>query len=540
MNNVGIHSANLIYGYAAAPRIQRHVVSHDLFMRFSRSLRLLEHQLGEGINEEYWDRILSWLKRYRFNMTASPLPFNWRDPGTRLTATQIEESVTRCRYLHPEIAGHLEHVFALWKQLNSCTDKPYFKVMEQLWPNTGFGDVLFLVRDSRLVMPVAELISKRWGNPAANSNVLSVSQLDRSRIADSVVLFGPMRWFPEHLFTAPRAYRTHLINYRWVVDQIDFEPAFVSNTSVSYQVIYEESKALSALDPEADHRPTPLEVVSLTPDELVPSINWQLIAQRLPADDSDEETYREYVEAYLLILAGEGAVFVDASDSATTLIIDLEDEYEEYEDDASSDDGHLGRLKSSQLVPGQFMLLRTEGSGDFIIPIANRLLGSDLAAKARASQIRWKTELRKRVYRKGLFESSIELLDLGSIKANETNLRNWMSAKSIRPHDVADFKAIMRFVGLENEFSEVDALSKQILSAHRRAGQSIRRQLLAQVQKSDLGKLRTDGQMEFVLPDADGGSLTALRIEGISPRKFEVPTSRLDTLMDVEDILWQK
>lgn len=540
MSNAQLQNTDLIYAYSAAPRLQFHRLHHNAFARFSRSLSSLEKLLGEEANEEYWARILSWLKRYRFTMIASPLPFNWQNRGAKISSVQIEESIRRCKFLFPAQAAATDEVYSLWKNLGSLNDNPYMDVLQQLWPQGRIGDTLFVVKETRLVAPVAELAAKTWGHSFTETNVLSVSQLDDSRIADSIVLFGPSRWFPAHLFTAPRAYRIHVLNYAWLGDRLELEPAFPSTTIAPWQPVWEESKIAGHPALAEGELSASTAVPDLPDEDLLPTINWLSLSSRLLYGDDDDDEYRESVEAFLLLLAGDMAVFVDASESATTLIIDLDDDDDAGfdENERSRDAGRVGRLRSNRLQPGHYVLLRTEGSGDYVVPIANRLMGTELAAKARESQLNWKHELRRRVNRKGLLESCIELIDLGSARANETNLRNWMSIRSIRPDDIADFRAIMRFIGRNRDFETAHDYSEKIMSAHRRAGQLIRSQLLSEVRKSDLRKLRHDGIMEFSLPDADGGSLTAFRIESVAPEKFEVTATRLDHLISLEEILW--
>jgi len=180
----------------------------------------------------------------------------------------------------------------------------------------------------------------------------------------------------------------------------------------------------------------------------------------------------------------------------------------------------------AKLQPGMFLLLRTEGGGDYIVPIANRILGED-AAQLREMQEGWKTRLRGEVELRGLLPVCIDLLELGGSKhVNEINLRYWMSSKCIRPQDNNDFRAILKLVGLQDKEALYRDVADRIERAHRSAGFYIRKLLISQVTGADLHEIHKKGYMEFELPRSDGGSLTAFRIEHISPAITNVSASR--------------
>jgi len=70
------------------------------------------------------------------------------------------------------------------------------------------------------------------------------------------------------------------------------------------------------------------------------------------------------------------------------------------------------------------------------------------AEGARMMQGLWKTRLREAARLSSLLGLSLKLIDLGSGRANEVNVRNWMLYKSIKTWEYNDFAAIMQLVGL--------------------------------------------------------------------------------------------
>jgi hypothetical protein len=180
----------------------------------------------------------------------------------------------------------------------------------------------------------------------------------------------------------------------------------------------------------------------------------------------------------------------------------------------------------TDIEPGMFVLLRTSGGGDYILNLADRILGAE-AQHLRALQNEWKSLLRQRGNSSSLHNVSKCLSQLGSLRANEVNVRNWMSDRLIRPVADKDFEAILRFVGLESRLDEFSEAANLINRAHKKAGHEIRTLLLEKVDQSNLHALKQLGKMTFELDEADGGSMTAFRVVEIDPKNRMIPASRI-------------
>jgi hypothetical protein len=244
--------------------------------------------------------------------------------------------------------------------------------------------------------------------------------------------------------------------------------------------------------------------------------------------DSNAET----VPARLCLLSGNRAVFVPADDGASSLIIDL----------SEMGLAVVRRAPADELEEGQCLLLRTSGGGDFIAPLANRILGNS-AEQRRSEQAEWKERLISRAVerfgktdRRGLsFQVCTDLSSRGLTQSRPANVHYWMSSKCIRPRRETDFIGILTFAGLEARSQELWAAMGDIDRAHRRAGHAIRQMLLQKIAGLSLEPLLRDGEMVFDLGDQDGGTLSAFQITGILPEEVEVFTDRLGILLDTEE-----
>lgn len=150
---------------------------------------------------------------------------------------------------------------------------------------------------------------------------------------------------------------------------------------------------------------------------------------------------QDLVPARLCLLGGERAVFVDAADSSSALTVDIH---------SSSTNKIVRRVKVGDLEPETFFVLRTTGGGDYICPLADQLLGQS-AATMRQTQVDWKKLLRDTVERRGSASARLALNTYGVKTANKINIRNWMSAKTIRSRHIEDFTAVTRLFNLDEK-----------------------------------------------------------------------------------------
>ena len=192
-------------------------------------------------------------------------------------------------------------------------------------------------------------------------------------------------------------------------------------------------------------------------------------------------------------------------------------------DTSETGDSVVRRVPAEELEPELCLLLRTSGGGDFIGPLADRILG-DRATERRAQQAGWKAQLAATsqerfgpLSRRELAARIADDLRMRCLsEARPANVHYWMSTKCIRPRREEDFAAILSFAGMTGTTPELWEAMGEIDRAHKSAGQAIRRMLLQKIAASSLEPLERDGEMVFDLGDQDGGTLTAFQITGIS------------------------
>lgn len=487
---------NQIYACAEANTILRTRIPHDGFKAFSLAMKRLLRGLGDAGEDETWKPVINPLRRYGFSLCAAPLPFNEstiQPPGI----DQLRSTCEALAMLYPAQAAQLGIVVELLKTLVVSRENPYMEWLTKVAvekPSVG----AVLIRDSRLVAATERELNKQKGT--RRLEVITPSQLTKDRCFDVLFVIGAERWFPPFVFDAPRSDRTEVARYLWIKDGRQPPRAFIN-------------AATMPPDPsEFEHDPED----SYDADEMLPVIDWRSIGHKIAA--SDAQSAVESVEARLVLLEGDSAVFLESADGASVLTIDLDS------DDSTQ---RIARIPVSDVRLGTFLLLRTSGGGDYVVAEADRYFLKDRAAELRARQHEWKKLLRLEVQKDGLFGVSLKLIELGSASAEEINVRNYISPRSIRTRVPEDFRAIMRLIGLGDEWETYWEMMGEIDHAHRLAGHRIRRQLLRRLAELDLTELDRVGRMDISLPDVDAGGLTAFRVLDVSPDPQLVSIGRL-------------
>jgi hypothetical protein len=258
-------------------------------------------------------------------------------------------------------------------------------------------------------------------------------------------------------------------------------------------------------------------------DVLIPRLQWMEAPAGSPGT-GDSVAALDMVQCRLFLLEGELGVFLAADQNASVLTLDLEERKPK-------------RVLCNYLQEGVFILLRTGGGGDYIMPVADRILATE-SRSVRECQRLWKSRLRSAVLDKGLAAACTKLKVLGSKRANELNVRNWIWDRTIKTRDYVDFEAIMQFSGLTDKAQELWQAMRKIDRAHKAAGQVIRRLLLQQVLQSDISQLRKYGTMDFELPQA-GGRLTAYRVTGTTNVQVLRSVSQVGHPFALEGAMWQ-
>jgi hypothetical protein len=524
---LSIRSASEVYTDAARCEIVRHWVDHAGLGEMSRSLRTLVESLGDEATDEFWRRILGPLRRTAFALCSTPLPFALAGSVIGPDWNQLQRLTRQSQQMFPDSHDLLNSIVIGLQRLLLEPGSPLIEPLEILRQKQG--EFSIILRNPRMNKEVANFLAR--SKTLRDLKVVSASQLRGSSHCSVLVAIGPCGWFPEYVFSAPRAAAVHVVSYRWIRDAWKPGPLFLHNTGAanksSSHSIGPMPRINGGIAPHGSHCSA---AEDLHPPDLLPPIPV-FRPGGFPYGSSTAEATDELIPARLCHVSGGRAVLVAADDDASCLIID------------TSEIGHAAvrRMRVDALEQGLCLLLRTSGGGDFIAPLADRILGA-LAVKRRSEQVEWKNRLiHTAIARFGVVgrrelsaRVCADLQAQGLSQARKTNVHYWMSSKCIRPQQTDDFAAIMNFAGLAARTQEIWSAMGDIDRAHRQAGHLIRRMLMQKIGETSLETLERDGEMDFELGDQEGGSISAYQITDIATQEYEVPADRIGVLLDLE------
>jgi hypothetical protein len=505
MRRVSLSQATRMYRCGEMLAIHYHQIDHGPFGQFCRLYRQCMKDLGELSRDAYWLGFCRSIRWYRFRLSSVPLPFNHPSIVRELDIEAMERVSITVDKVYPSHAKSARGILVALRGLIESGDNPLLDVVKELM-GAQVEDIALVIGDSRLEEQVAGVMAAQVESPKLKC--LSASEYRRSLAMDRIILTGPARWFPEYVFQAPRAPRIDLVSYSWERSKWRGAQVFTGLSQPSANM------------PRSDSFSTETELLS----DAWPEIDWSELALGLkqPVGDGAIDL-SDQVDAIPFGVYG-GWIFLECGEAATSLIIDTEADGRDV----------VRRLKTKEIATGMYILVRTDGADDYVVQVADRLLGNR-AVEYRAAQQRWKVALREKVKESGLLVVSIQLLDCGSRRAEEANLRHWISDRSIGTQDDRDFAAILRLVGLEDEADYFRLVARGLRAAHLRCGMLIRKKLLEQVKSVNIGELDRVGRMDFEIREAEGVRLTAFRVERRGPSSVCVGAARLGRLLSLNN-----
>lgn len=496
MKAATLDSVTDIYRCSEVCDIRLWRLDHRQFREYCIALRAFERALGEDADQDYWQQFLRRLKKYRFEVTAAPVSFDNPAVARPEILQILTAHIEHCESLYPGYASGAKGLLQMYEQLSRCTDNPGLDALFSLFEGPHRERAGLLVSEARLIQPVEKTL---MGHARfLQIEVLTQSQLRKDEYLERLAIFGPAHWYDDFVFSAPRAGHIDHLQYRWIAGAWKPEPVFPGAIRKSGTA----SRQGQSAEPAEQHENDENGEQYFSPGELMPALKMSEIASRFGQPKSTSSS-GEDVETRLHLLEGGWGVFLDTDEQATVLTIDIEGSVPQ-----------LRRTPVREIERGMFILLRTEGGGDFIVPIADRIMGEH-TVRVRELQRLWKSRLREKVRQHGLQKVSEMLRAMGSPRANPANLRRWIWERSIRTQDFQDFRALMRLTEMGEKPEIIWQIMDYLDSAHREAGRRIRELLLKQILNTDLSELERTGRMDFQLAQFEGGRFSAFRVERI-------------------------
>lgn len=503
-----LNSVQRIYDCAGNAYWNTHQVNHPLLERLCRKNWAFKRAVT-GI--DFWTPWLRLTGRFCFRALTTPLPLRDLMPDLERDLSKLDSRLSLAPAVDPNNAASGLELVDILKETAQDRSNPLLDEMIRFSSVHKPGDTALVLIVTTL-LPAVRAHLASLGGPWARIKVVSPSSLKQVRTFDCIVLMGAARWFPKHVFSAPRASIMQIIRYKWIGDKV---PEVDSLPDARGRAV----KFPPSFTGEDDVRT--IDIPELDPFVLS---NPAVVKPPLSQDDSDVD---HKISCRFLVLGGGYGVFLD--EESRVMILDME---------SSSPDSRLRTVPFDLVEPGMFVILRTQGGGDLIVPIADQILGQS-SQRLRGMQREWKKLLIRKARDHGISTVARTLQRLGSKVATEQNVRNWISERSISTRSKNDFFILFRYLGLFDQADSYWVAMQTIQKAHHRAGQHLRKLLLQQIEQvKRIDEIMDFGFKHFTLEGQESGKISAFRVESISQDSYEIPASRIGRLQNLEEVLW--
>ena len=547
---------DLLYASCAAPEVHAHPAENTHLRRLTRAIKETDRiARAEGVEQQV-HRTLARTRAIRFALIASPISGN--DDSLRLESL-AQRLASAAQELRMTVSAEVVAAFSKLPPLVSAiaqeTESPLGEtLLNLLRARKRESKTCAIVLPQPSLKSAAELWIQRFTDKSVSVQVLTPSMLRGAEYFDELFIFGAPRWYlrssGDFLFATPRAKKVHILGYSWTDLSLRLEPLF---RTAPAPVAGGPGAVGDAASSPAPNRvvvpPTPIESIGEEQagpeDEDDPTndilIDVQAMLNRRRANQIPDPDHEEEVEARIALLAGGEAVLLPWTDDAKTFCANFDRKLSARS--ATEDDEEAGTIRrqlNQELQAGDFIILRTGSAGDILPQVADSIMGPLFAKAQRKQQKEWKMALRKAAGKVGTEDLCVLLRKAGATHASQTNLRNWMRERTIRPDSDEDFHAILQVCELEARHEAFFETANLLNTMHRKAGFRIRKLLIAEVNRADLSELASKGRMTFMLKDvSDEASMTAYRIERILPDPLVARLHEVNDVFVREEELWQ-
>jgi hypothetical protein len=501
-----LEAMNNMFELSQHYRLTFHEISSNSLSEFSFMLSYFERVLDEDAKRDgFVCEFVDDLRKFRFNVTASPLPFSYSKEN--LERIKLKRLAKQCGLLFPDLKEMAIKLVDTSLVISESSEKPILDFLEKQVKNDV--NTALVVKVANNVDLFIRIIRE---NIAAPITIVSPLALKQGEFFEEIFIVGPPYWYPEHLYNSPRARSINSVTYTWQNSsynrrhhlnggEFSLSTLYTGCTFVEHKNNIKDSPKIDINQIESDFAGI---------EELIYK----------SSNRSDE---LNQVAATLVVLAGRKCMFFENHTIRNIWAISFKQGVK------------VTQLPIQQLDSECYLLIRTGTERDVMKIIADELLGVQ-APTIRERHSEWKRGLQKVVYKYGYKIVIRELRKRGSSRANYVNLRNWMSEDHIKPREREDFSAIINILKYGEREKALWKEAEVLANCHLQAGSVIRKRLLEVVNNANLSKLELENTMVFPLPGAEEASFTAFKIEYIGKKEFYVDEHSTRTLLDLEGV----
>ena len=196
----------------------------------------------------------------------------------------------------------------------------------------------------------------------------------------------------------------------------------------------------------------------------------------------------------------------------------------------------LPRTTVRRLQTGDLIVLRVQGSGEYLVEVADELMRKDGKARLRGSAIDWKPMLKDVLTKYGSRWLLQQLEKRDFHLANHSYIWKWTTGEVIGPQKESLFCEIIAILDdCGTAFGESDVLEaakrrweemKELKHYHQKAGRQIRGSLLSRLRTIIDSRPKIGSEYELQIPGVSAGTLAIVRIAAVDTEVVSIPYHR--------------
>ena len=259
---------------------------------------------------------------------------------------------------------------------------------------------------------------------------------------------------------------------------------------------------------------------------------WSAIKQREVAATVDGTTDTAYFLPARGVLLTNGAHVFLRDDSK---VIEISD-WVEGRRSMDNIEKRFPRTPVRKLQTGDLIVLRVQGSGDYLTEVADKLMRRDGKRGLRDSAVNWKHPLKEVLTKYGSRWFLQQLQKRGFSVANHTYIWKWTSDEVISPQKESLFFEIIAILddcgATRGEHDTLEAAKeqwqeiKELKKYQMKAGQKIRRNLLRRLRTLVGESPEIGSEYELQIPGVSAGTLAIVRIASVDTKVVSLPYHR--------------
>lgn len=510
-------SADRLFANASRFTVRREILTAPPALR--EVSRIVSQMFGALADQED-HRTLRLLRRQlaTLRLTTTGALVSPSEPTLQLTS-QASRIATGCSMFASDLIALAEKLHRVTEAALGIRETPKEQALRRLL--TGFSGRVGIVYPSR---PVPgwddELLRQlqRYVPSATLTPIVSRKALLSSDLAALVSVWPLSRTgFADELMLSYRAPALHLLAYKHENSGVP-EAAGVPMVGISSGGLRATSQIIGNVNAEADYDdyddwPESFRVPSSS-IKAAPEDREHLVSAR----------YVRLVSGHLVALHEDRRVI-----EVSSLLDGVE----------AFSGAQLPRTVPRDLRASDLIVLRTSGSGEYLIDVANSLIARDGQTAVMDGSLSWKRALHDGLQAHGAAVIGAMLRDrCASFSSPDNYLWNWTTNDVIKPMKVETFYALLDIlrelrladVALIQDREHLWRTMKLLVRYHVAAGQDIRRALLAQLRDLIARRVVVTTALSLELPGVDAGELSVLRVESVAPIPTLVPYTEIGIL----------